>query len=115
MAYQRTGIDPGLLGIAQDFHMVGFGQSKDTIVREEAKAVLEEMQRRAGLARSRGPGKNGGPAVPDHRRCMEEHVPATEDPLRVDGIDEIDGLVEVGEEISLRVRGVRLQTHEDTR
>src|SRR5262249_44445658 len=43
------------------------------------------------------------------------HVPATEDPLRVGGIDEIDRLVEVGEEISLRVRGARLQTHEHTR
>src|SRR5215471_18314516 len=46
---------------------------------------------------------------------MEEHVPAMEDPLRVGGIDEIDRLVEVGEEISLRVRGARLQAHEYTR
>src|SRR5215467_11447663 len=46
---------------------------------------------------------------------MEEHVPAMEDPLRVGGIDEIDRLVEVGEEISLRVRGARLQAHEYAR
>src|SRR5215813_7707990 len=95
--------------------MIGSGQGKHPIIGEEAKAVLEEMQRRAGLARSRGPGKNGGPAVPGHRGGMEEHVPATEDPFRVGGIDEIDRLVEVGEEISLRVRGARLQAHEYTR
>src|SRR5215468_4416138 len=46
---------------------------------------------------------------------MEEHVPAMEDSLRIGGIDEIDRLVEIGEEISLRIGRARLQTHEHTR
>src|SRR6516162_3399400 len=108
-------IDPGLLGIAQNLDLVGSRQSKHPIGGEEPKAVFDEMQRRAGLARSRASARTAAQPFQVTADEWKSHVAATEDPLRVGGIDEIDDLVEVGEENSLRVRGARLQAHEHTR